>query len=109
MVTKHIALHYLLAAAACHLDNPLRDDARVIQSVVAGLISQGRNVIVAMRSYGDTPALKLSQARQAKGLPGGVIHRVYLRAFVIPWGASLEGALGGKPEPFVSVLTVLVL
>lgn len=91
------------------LTDPLADDVKTIYDATAALVEKARDVIVVMHSYGGivgTQAITkdiTKQARQSKGLSGGVIHLVYLAAFIVPVGASLGSALGGQLPPYISV------
>ena len=91
------------------LSNPLAADAYCIRSAAQALVDQGRDVIVVMHSYGGiigSEAINedLGQTQRAKqGLKGGVVHLLYLCAFIVPVGKSLGDALLGKNElpPFI--------
>lgn len=88
----------------------LPDDAKCIRSELNKLIEeQGKDVIVTMHSYGGvvgTEAVHESlgrKFRESKNLPGGVVHLVYICAFVLPLGSSLGSALGGGLPPFIPI------
>ncbi|MCJ1377259.1 hypothetical protein MMC17_000351 [Xylographa soralifera] len=88
----------------------LEEDAKAIRSALDKLVvDEGKDVIVVMHSYGGvvgTQAVDASlgkKARQNKGLAGGVIHLLYLCAFILPLGDSLGSALGGGLPPFIKV------
>lgn len=92
------------------LVDPLGHDAKAIYDTAEKLVSEGKEVIIAMHSYGGivgTQAITsdLSKtARQAKGLGlGGVIHMLYLCAFVVPEKNSLATALGGSLPPYITI------
>lgn len=84
------------------------DDVSNIQAVLSPLVEAGKSVVVVAHSYGSLPAgeaLKpfLQRAREAEGKKGGVVHIMYISAFVLPAGASLMGGLGGKDLPWFDV------
>ncbi|KAH8594378.1 alpha beta-hydrolase [Bisporella sp. PMI_857] len=88
----------------------LADDVKVIQDLLTKLIDQeGKDVIVAMHSYGGVVGSEAvlesysKKLRESSGLPGGVIRLFYMCAFIIPVGASLATALGGSLPPFIKV------
>ncbi|KAJ8058870.1 hypothetical protein OCU04_011854 [Sclerotinia nivalis] len=65
----------------------LYTDIEFVKSYVGDFVDQGQHVIVLMHSYGGqvgTDALgELGvDARKAKGLPGGVVHLMYITAFM---------------------------
>lgn len=67
-----------------------------------------RDVIVVAHSYGglvttQSVTAEFSKAREAKGLAGGVVHLVFMCAFIVPLGESLESALGGLLPPSFEV------
>ncbi|KAF7877251.1 hypothetical protein EAF04_000935 [Stromatinia cepivora] len=71
----------------------LYTDIEFVKSYVGDLVDKGQHVIVLMHSYGGqvgTNALiELGvDARKAKGLPGGVVHLMYITAFML-----LEGEM----------------
>lgn len=88
----------------------LEDDVKAIQALLTTLVDdQGKDIIVAMHSYGGVVGSQSvleswsKQLRESKGRPGGVLHLLYMCAFVLPLGASLTTALGGTLPPFVKV------
>ena len=88
----------------------MEEDAKAIRAVLDRLVvDESKNVIVVMHSYGGvvgTQAVDESlgkKARQNNDLPGGVVHLLYLCAFIVPLGDSLASALGGTLPPFIKV------
>lgn len=86
----------------------LYEDAQTIRSTLADLIEpQGKNVIVAMHSYGGVVGTEAvdetlgAKQRQIRGLSGGVTHLVYLCSFLLSEGNSLGYAFGGQLPPFI--------
>lgn len=89
----------------------LMEDAQCIRDEVKKLIEeQRRDVVVIAHSYGGIVATEALDAefslgaREAKGLSGGILHLIYMCAFLLPLGHSLATALGGKElPPFIPV------
>lgn len=86
----------------------LYEDAQAIRSALVDLIEgRGKNVIVAMHSYGGIVGTEAvdetlgAKQRQAKGLSGGVTHLVYLCAFLLSEGLSLGSTFGGELPPSI--------
>lgn len=88
----------------------LEDDVGAIQACLDRLIDEeGKEVIVIMHSYGGTVGSEAvhgawnRQVRNEKGMPGGVIHLLFMCAFIVPVGSSLASTLGGSLPPFIPV------
>jgi pimeloyl-ACP methyl ester carboxylesterase len=85
------------------------DDVARIHAAMEEPLAQGLEIILVCHSYGGIPATVAVEnyqifERQARGLPGGVRHVVYLAAFALPQrGASLLAGLGGQYAPFMSL------
>jgi pimeloyl-ACP methyl ester carboxylesterase len=84
------------------------DDIANIQKVLTYLADQDKRVIIVAHSYGSLPAGEaikgfLRREREAEGKAGGVVHFVYISAFVLPPSTSLMDALGGKDLPWFKV------
>lgn len=84
------------------------EDISNIQAVLTSLVSAGKRIIIVAHSYGSLPAGEaikgfLSRELQAQGKPGGVVHFVYISAFVLPPLTSLMDALDGKDLPWFRV------
>ncbi|KAJ4983879.1 hypothetical protein SVAN01_10624 [Stagonosporopsis vannaccii] len=84
------------------------DDISSISSELSALADSGKSVIVVAHSYGSLPAGEavkpfLQRAREAEGKKGGVVHIVYVSAFVLPPQTSLMDALGGTDLPWFDV------
>jgi hypothetical protein len=93
----------------------LADDAHQISEILTQLVEKdGKEVVIIMHSYGgmigtEAVSESLSQkARAASGKKGGVIHLLYMTAFLLQKGISLATPLGGKLPPFIAV-EVLIL
>ena len=84
------------------------DDIANIQKEVAALADAGKSIVVVAHSYGSLPAGEaakglLLREREAEGRKGGVVHFVYISAFVLPPSTSLMDALDGKDLPWFQV------
>ncbi|KAI0817142.1 Alpha/beta hydrolase fold-1 [Xylaria sp. FL0064] len=69
-------------------DSSFEGDIQAVRQVVHQLVHGGNEVIVLMHSYGGvagTSALEglTRKELQAKGLPGGVVHLIYVAAFML--------------------------
>jgi pimeloyl-ACP methyl ester carboxylesterase len=83
-------------------------DIASIQKVVASLVELGKRIIVVAHSYGSLPAGEaikpfLYHERESEERSGGVVHFVYISAFVLPPYTSLMDGLGGKDLPWFKV------
>ncbi|KAJ9272668.1 hypothetical protein DTO212C5_1395 [Paecilomyces variotii] len=79
-----------------------KDDAAVIRKKISELVSDGKEVVLSMHSYGGIPGTMsaegfLRQDREKEGNRGGVISLVYIAAFLLPEGSSLVSVLGMPP------------
>ena len=92
----------------------MHDDAAHIQSVASKYCDQGKDVVIAMHSYGGIPGTESSKGmskadREAAGNKGGIVGLVYIAALLCPVGTSLMGIMGdGFPE-FISIKVFLSL
>lgn len=84
------------------------DDVARIHEALSGPLAEGKDVVLVAHSYGGVPGSAAVEGyqvfeRQAKGLPGGIKHVVYLAAFALPQrGASVLAGLGGQYAHFMS-------
>lgn len=83
----------------------LVDDALAIRTELTRLIEyEGKTVVLVMHSYGglvgsEATTEELSFAnRQARGLPGGVVHLFLYSAFLLNQGQSVLSAFGESPN-----------
>ncbi len=79
----------------------MADDAASIRATIVSLVDAGKDVVVGMNSYGGIPGTEstkgLSKVDRAKeGKTGGVIGLVYIAAFMVTSGTSLNEILGGN-------------
>ena len=88
----------------------LADDASVVREELLRLIERdGKTVLVVMHSYGGLvgseaiPEELCYSKRQARALPGGVIHLFYFCAFLLQEGQSVLSAFGESPNNDVRV------
>ena len=71
------------------------EDTAIIRTALASLIvSERKKVILVMHSYGGIPGTNAvhgleAAARQEKGEKGGIIHCLFIAAFLVPKGKSL--------------------
>lgn len=84
----------------------LAGDTATVRSVVKTLVDEGQDVIVLMHSYGGVVGGNsldglLSPQRRAQGLRGGVLHLIYMAAFVIPPGTALDTPFDGQMMPWL--------
>lgn len=84
-------------------EEPLKDfwpDVEAIRATIKRAADAGQEIVVVAHSYGGIPSSQAIEGfdiniRKAAGKPGGVVHVLYLAAFLIPEGASLDSAVGG--------------
>lgn len=96
---------------SCHTGEPLKSlqpDVDEIRSAITKAVSSGQEVIVVGHSYGGIPASQAIRgldirSRSQSNLPGGVTHLFYLASFIIPEGATLNGAFGGTDLPWFNI------
>lgn len=84
----------------------LEHDTATIQSTIKSLVDDGRDVVVLMHSYGGVAGNNamdglLAPQRKALKLPGGVVHLVYMAAFVQPAGSRLVDPFNGQMMPWL--------
>jgi len=77
----------------------MADDAAHIRSVTSKLADQGRDIVLAMHSYGGVCGTESAKGlskkdRESEGLPGGIIRLLYLTALINPVGVSLRTHMG---------------
>ncbi|KAE8446445.1 hypothetical protein EG329_012050 [Mollisiaceae sp. DMI_Dod_QoI] len=75
------------------------EDAAYIASTIKRLANEGKNVVLAMNSYGGFPGTEATKGlskkeREAKGEKGGVVALVYLASFLPKVGQSLRASMG---------------
>jgi alpha-beta hydrolase superfamily lysophospholipase len=88
----------------------LHDDSAAVKSVVEHLVNdEGKKVFVVMHSYGGLvgsnaiPKELSFKYRKSVGQPGGVVHLLYVTAFVLDEGQSVLGTFGESPNNDVKV------
>ena len=89
------------------------DDVGYVRAVVAALVEAGETVIILMHSYGGavgTDALRelTAPSRRARGLSGGVVHLLYLCAYLLTADWSIMDVVhkGGGTELLASAVEV---
>ena len=80
----------------------LEDTAIIRQALESLIVSDGRSVILAMHSYGGVAGTNAvhgleAGARREKGDEGGIIHCLFIAAFLVPKGNSLRGMFPEVP------------
>ena len=86
----------------------LDDDTRFFRGIFEKLADQGKDIVVAMHSYGGlvgSEAVKgVAKAdRQAAGKHGGVVKLIYVTATVLPVGWSMKTESGDPPAGLVEI------
>ena len=79
-------------------------DVQIVRDQVISLMDKSREVIMLLHSYGGavgTEAAKgLSASERAtRGLKGGVVHLIYMCAFMLQVGECVGGASLPRPDP----------
>lgn len=95
----------------------LEDTAIIRNALEALIVSDAKKVILVMHSYGGIPGTNAvhgleAAARQDKGEEGGIIHCLFVAAFLVPKGKSLLGMFPEAPPylcPDVSHSISLIL
>ena len=88
----------------------LEDTAIVRQALESLIVSDGKSVILVMHSYGGVAGTNAvhgleAAARQEKGEKGGIIHCLFVAAFLVPKGKNLIEMFDEQPPylyPYVS-------
>lgn len=80
----------------------LEDTAIIRNALEALIVSDAKKVILVMHSYGGIPGTNAvhgleAAARQDKGEEGGIIHCLFVAAFLVPKGKSLLGMFPEAP------------
>lgn len=96
---------------SCGSSNPqaqsVSGDAEFVrQRFILPSIDAGREVVVAMHSYGGGPGSMAAKGfslaeRSAAGEPGGIIGLIYISALIAQAGQTLLGAGGDQFAPWV--------
>ncbi|KAJ4287560.1 hypothetical protein N0V90_012263 [Kalmusia sp. IMI 367209] len=84
----------------------LNDDVAVLRTTLERLADDGKEIVLVVHSYGGLVGQNALEGlgykqRQAAGKKGGVIIFVYLAAFVVPKGGTIQAMLGGQPLPWM--------
>jgi pimeloyl-ACP methyl ester carboxylesterase len=96
-------------------DIGLHDDAEAVVEELAPLLARGADVLVIAHSYGGVVVSQAvvaehgKAARAERGLSGGVVHLLYLCAYVPPHGKSLTdmASITGLPPLTIDVSTLI--
>ena len=81
----------------------LEDTAIIRKALQSLIVSEGKTVILVMHSYGGLAGSNAvheleAAARQEKGEKGGIIHCLFVCAFLVPKGKSLIGMFPEAPR-----------
>lgn len=97
----YIAVPTALQSAGERPQGPatFEDDASFIKATLQKLADEGKDIVLAMNSYGGYPGTESTKGmskkeREAKGEKGGVIALVYLASFLPAVGESIIGNMG---------------
>ena len=82
----------------------LSDDVKVIRDRISPLINSSRDIIMLLHSYGGAVGTEAVQGlshneRADGGLAGGVVHIIYMCAFMLQVGESVASASLPRPDP----------
>lgn len=98
-----------LLSAGGPASTTVADDAEHIrQAYLNDLVAQGKDVVMVMHSYGGIPGTESIKglARKdlaAQGKQGGVVALLYVAAFLIPAGKTVETIVPGGLEPAMTM------
>lgn len=98
-----------LLSAGGPVSTTVADDAEHIrQAYLNDLVAQGKEVVVVMHSYAGVPGTESIKglARKdlaAQGKQGGVVALVYLAAFMLPAGKSVEATVPQGLDPAMTM------
>lgn len=79
----------------------LQDDVRVVRDILEAALAAGEEIVIAAHSYGGVVATEAVLAEYSKkyrsmtGARGGVLHAIYISAFLLMPGQSLIQCLMG--------------
>ena len=84
----------------------LEDDAVFFRAIIRQLADKGKDVVVVAHSYGGVVGTEAAKGmsksdRASQGLSGGVVRMVYLTAFALPVGVSMNKESGERPSEIV--------
>ena len=94
----------LLPTCDTPITSDFYDDAALIHGRASSLANEGKDIIFLMHSYGGgvgTEAARdlASATRKASGKHGGVVHLIYMCAFLLQQGQSAGAASLPRPDP----------
>jgi hypothetical protein len=87
-------------------------DASHIRSITSALADEGKDIILAMHSYGGIPGTESAQGvgkeeRKKQGKKGGVVRLVYYTSFMVAVGKGLRDMTGAKEGDMPTVVSNL--
>ena len=82
----------------------LSDDVKVIRDRTSPLVNSSRDIIMILHSYGGAVGTEAVQGlshneRANEGLAGGIVHIIYMCAFMLQVGESVASASLPRPDP----------
>lgn len=94
--TAGYTVHCPLLPTCSNLSSTFSLDVGTIRDLISSLVEASTRVFVLMHSYGGTVGSSaladLSAAHRAKqGRVGGVVHLLYMSAYILPVGGSIVG------------------
>ncbi|KAL4810608.1 alpha/beta-hydrolase [Aspergillus unguis] len=98
-----VELVTLLSTGGPHSATAADDAAHLRSTLLDGLVADGKEIIMVLHSYagipgGDSVKGLARKDLAAAGQRGGVIALVYLAAFLLPTGQSIDSAVGGADK-----------
>ncbi len=81
------------------------DTAAVRKELERVIVSEGKEVVLVMHSYGGIPGSEAVTGleKAARKEKGGVIHALFIAAFLVPKGNSLMGMFDNQFPPYLHV------
>lgn len=81
-------------------------DVTAVRSAVVAAADKGSDVYILMHSYGGFPGSEAAQgldkaSRAREGKKGGIAKMIYMTAFAVPEGVTLEMGCGGALPPWI--------
>uniref|UniRef100_A0A8H7MY24 AB hydrolase-1 domain-containing protein n=1 Tax=Bionectria ochroleuca TaxID=29856 RepID=A0A8H7MY24_BIOOC len=94
-------------------NSSFQDDVAAVRALVEPIVEQGNEVVIVMHSYGGAVGTDATEGlsrkeREANNLPGGVVHLVYLCAYLLAKGQSVWNVIqkSGMEQDVAPHLTI---
>ena len=86
------------------LTSDTSNDIEVVRTQIKAFLGDSREVIMLLHSYGGVVGTEAVQglsasARKPQGLSGGIVHIIYMCAFLLQVGESVASASLPRPDP----------